>query len=1122
MKRLISLLLALMMLVSIVPQMGAAPSVMETEATEQTTIESPASDADEGGDVQYPAVIQFYRAKKLQEGDRVIIVCHSRNIALSAEYDGNYNAGVPVEPMDGIITSYDYSIVWTVGRYWDYYTFSYEGKNLSMEDQYYSMCLGEQYDTWEILPGTTAGTFYVRNVDRMYNGNPLYIEWYEKLEQWTAYMNPTEELMTLSFYVYGSCYHVMDEGTVTKEATCTEAGTVLYSCEYCMETYTEDVAPTGIHNYEDRICTVCGAEEPMIPTDSGITGEVNWAFYEDMETLVIYGQGAMENYTKQQKSPWYTYKNNIGTVVIEPGVENIGEYAFYDHDSMKTISLPDTLLSIGKYAFYYCDSVTHIDFPESLVSIGDSAFSECTLLGSVKIPNSVTELGMSAFYHCFGLQSVILGDGLTTVPYGAFSSCTGVIELTIGKNVTTIGDSAFSNCNSLETVYIPEHVSSMNGYSFRDCDNLTRFEVAENNPYFTTDSRGAVLSKDGTRLTIVPSGVGGEYVVPDGVTTIVKYAMNCNKKLTDIIIGDSVTTIENYACWDCDMLKTVVIGNGVKEIGANAFYNCAELETVKMGTGVETIGKGAFRECPKMKEIILPDSLKTLGKEAFMRCIRLERVVFGNGLTEIQDKAFENCSDLRNLYIPSGVTYIGAYAFDSCYDLYHIHFLGNMPTMGEAAFKEENYDGYDGLFDPLYPQTFLYVKGTEGWENCKYNMVMWEYTCREYCDGDFYQCPGCSTEYIASKDGVHTWDEGNLAVAPNCVSDGILIYTCTTCGMEEVETPAANGEHNYVFYVCTYCAERDPHGPKLLDDIEINHTLNLESDIAINYLVREELLREYDSFYMECYIPVYEGNKQVDTQMRIIQPNLRGEYYYFILDGILSPEMNDTVKAWIRMSRGEEEFVSPWDKYSVATYAYKQLNDKSKPDALKAVCANLLQYGSAVQSWKGYRTNALADWAMTRAHRAYLTDLETVKFENNRKHLGDVAGATVTFRGISMQLGSKIAIRYVIDTANYGGNVEELSLRISYVGSRGEAKEAVVTELSLYHPTMEYYVFDFDGLLASELRAVMTVGVYAGETQVSETLQFSGDSYGVGREEPILTPVRAMIAYSDSTKAYFG
>ena len=57
----------------------------------------------------------------------------------------------------------------------------------------------------------------------------------------------------------------------TKEATCTEAGLITYTCE-CGDSYTEDIAAKG-HSFTDGFCVDCGIDDPDFetPDDGGET-----------------------------------------------------------------------------------------------------------------------------------------------------------------------------------------------------------------------------------------------------------------------------------------------------------------------------------------------------------------------------------------------------------------------------------------------------------------------------------------------------------------------------------------------------------------------------------------------------------------------------------------------------------------------------------------------------------------------------------------------------------------------------------------------------------------------------------------------------------------------------------
>ena len=116
-------------------------------------------------------------------------------------------------------------------------------------------------------------------------------------------------------------------------------------------------------------------------------------------------------------------------------------------------TIPDSVASIGAYAFSDCTSLTSVTIPTSVTSIGRSAFDGCTSLTSVTIPDSVTSIDGSAFEKCTSLTSVTIPDSVTSIGVGAFEDCTSLTSVTIPDSVTSIGWSAFDRCTSLTDVY---------------------------------------------------------------------------------------------------------------------------------------------------------------------------------------------------------------------------------------------------------------------------------------------------------------------------------------------------------------------------------------------------------------------------------------------------------------------------------------------------------------------------------------------------------------------------------------------------------------------------------------------------------------------------------------------
>jgi hypothetical protein len=222
------------------------------------------------------------------------------------------------------------------------------------------------------------------------------------------------------------------------------------------------------------------------------------------------------------------------------------------------------------------------------------------------------------------------------------------------------------------------------------------------------------------------------------------------------------------------------------------------------------------------------------------------------------------------------------------------------------------------------------------------------------------------------------------------------------------------------------------------------------------------------------------------------------------------------------MTKGGIAYTSETDRYSIAKYAYNQLNKADAPLKLKNLCAELLRYGKETQIFKGYRTNALADASMTATHRSYLSDLNVVSFGNHNQILQDMTAPSITWAGKSLSLDSKVSMKYVFALGSYTGKVEDLILKVRYVNHAGVETQTVVTNPVLYRSSDNTYAFTFDGLLAAELRTVLDAAIYKGNTQLSQTLRYSPDTYGNGKTGQLLILCKALFAYSDSAKAYFG
>ncbi len=144
------------------------------------------------------------------------------------------------------------------------------------------------------------------------------------------------------------------------------------------------------------------------------------------------------------------------------------------------VTLLEGCASIGDYAFYECDSLERVEIPEGVTAVGLRAFSDCVRLESVVLPKSLTAIGVSAFSGCLGLQTVAFADvetcALTSIGINAFYGCGLLKSVVLGNALTALPASCFAGCVSLETVDLGG-VTQVGKNAFYKCTRLTEIKA---------------------------------------------------------------------------------------------------------------------------------------------------------------------------------------------------------------------------------------------------------------------------------------------------------------------------------------------------------------------------------------------------------------------------------------------------------------------------------------------------------------------------------------------------------------------------------------------------------------------------------------------------------------------
>ena len=161
---------------------------------------------------------------------------------------------------------------------------------------------------------------------------------------------------------------------------------------------------------------------------------VTWQLTENTDDpstykLTISGSGSMKNFPFGSDQPWYSFKQQITSVVIHPGVTSIGECAFSWFPKLTHVDIADSVISIGGNAFKSCSSLTNITIPQNVTYIGGLAFSDCTSLSSITLSNNITSIGNAAFKNCTTLTSITIPSSVTSIGSNVFTGCTSLNDI---------------------------------------------------------------------------------------------------------------------------------------------------------------------------------------------------------------------------------------------------------------------------------------------------------------------------------------------------------------------------------------------------------------------------------------------------------------------------------------------------------------------------------------------------------------------------------------------------------------------------------------------------------------------------------------------------------------------
>lgn len=328
----------------------------------------------------------------------------------------------------------------------------------------------------------------------------------------------------------------------------------------------------------------------------------------------------------------------------------------------------------------------------TVTRIGEDAFEEALTIKTVTISDTITYIGWGAFSQCPKLETVIISDSVKKIDSYAFFSCQHLYNISIGKSVEEIRTSAFDRSYNIKTITVDS--------------NNPKFDSRDNcNAIIETATNKLVI---GVGTTIIPDTVTcigsnafmeanalTKIKIPDSVTTIESLAFAHSQNIEEIQLGNSVESIGYCAFLNCPKLKKINFPDSLTTIEDRAFDHCLNLLKIHIPANLTSLGKQLFTECQSLNKITVDSENKVYDSRNDCNAVIItdtNTLLFGSNntvipdtVTEIASLAFYGRSGITEITIPDSVTKICSYAFYDCNNLKDITISAAVRTIDEKA-----------------------------------------------------------------------------------------------------------------------------------------------------------------------------------------------------------------------------------------------------------------------------------------------------------------------------------------------------------------------------------------------------------------------------------------------------
>jgi len=327
----------------------------------------------------------------------------------------------------------------------------------------------------------------------------------------------------------------------------------------------------------------------------------------------------------------------LKSITIERSVEILEPGVFGGCSNLKTIYLNSNTIVSNKRKSgaslnnVFGSQITDYFLGEDVTEIGEYAFYGCENMKSITFSDNLQKIDNYAFGGCGGLKTLVLTNNITEIGNNAFKDCNNIESITLSNNLSKIGENAFINCNSLSGIEIPNSLATIGTSAFAGCEKLNKVIVRDLSAWCRIDFKDEKANPltFAHHLYIDDNSEIIELNIPEGIGSIGKYAFYGASSIISCIIPKDIKDVSMSAFEGCTGLNKLSLGDGIVNIKERAFFGCSNLQVVEIPNSVTTIETSAFGET-NIIALYIGTGVTSVASKAFGNMMPTKTIWFTN------------------------------------------------------------------------------------------------------------------------------------------------------------------------------------------------------------------------------------------------------------------------------------------------------------------------------------------------------------------------------------------------------------------------------------------------------------------------------------------------------------